>query len=149
MRKRVRLTEEQMKKAINEISYGTLSDAESKSFYNFNDLCREYWRFHDKIDELESEFEEFEPNLYQNSNFNAFRPDKNNATINKIFSLMLKIKTQLSALRNTSETLNSILERKGKQMDNFQDAIRNIDNNPNLDWTENYDNKEIRDLQNY
>jgi hypothetical protein len=62
---------------------------------------------------------------------------------------MLKIKTQLSALRNTSETLNSILERKGKQMDNFQDTIRNIDNNPNLDWTENYDNKEIRDLQNY
>ena len=32
---------------------------------------------------------------------------------------------------------------------NFDDSIMKAEENPNLDWTENYNDREIKDLQNY
>jgi predicted nucleic acid-binding Zn-ribbon protein len=159
MKKRIRLTESdlnrivkgQMKKAINEISYGTVKDAADISRDTFSDLIREYWGVENAIEELDSAFEEFEPNLYQNRNFSLYgrKARENNPTMIEIYFLMSRMKNNIETLTDISSKLKSILERKEKQINNFDDAVYKADSNPNLDWTEDYDNEEIRDLQNY
>ena len=138
-----------MKKAINEISYGTVDNAYAINHnlfwglqngsrdYDFNDGFDTFMR---DLDKLEEDFDAFTYNFPQ---------ERTNSNVEKIRSLLGVLYGQITDIKECANKINGILIRKEKQRDNFQDTIRNIDNNPNLDWTENYDNKEIRDLQNY
>lgn len=143
MKKIVKLTENDIKrmvrKVVNEISYGTVDDAQSVNYDTFGDLNHSFWKFESKLGELEEEFKEVEPSLYQNRNFNAWRMDSNNPYMNKIFSLMLKIESNLSSIREASDKINNILERKENQRDNFNQATMNYDNihqNDDISWDE-------------
>ncbi len=143
MKKIVKLTENDIKrmvrKVVNEISYGTVDDAQSVNYDTFGDLNHSFWKFESKLGELEEEFKEVEPSLYQNRNFNAWRTDSNNPYMNKIFSLMLKIESNLSSIREASDKINNILERKENQRDNFNQATMNYDNihqNDDISWDE-------------
>ena len=143
MKKIVKLTENDIKrmvrKVVNEISYGTVDDAQSVNYDTFGDLSHSFWKFESKLGELEEEFKEVEPSLYQNRNFNAWRTDSNNPYMNKIFSLMLKIESNLSSIREASDKINNILERKENQRDNFNQATMNYDNihqNDDISWDE-------------
>jgi len=127
MSKRIKLTEKQINKAINEISYGTVDDAKSIGYSTFSDLWHSFWQFDSKLEELEEQFKELEPNLYQNRNFNAFRTSQNNPYMNKIYSLMLKIQSNIEGIREASDTINGILERKEKQNDNFENSTMKYD----------------------
>ena len=138
MTKRIRLTEKQIEKAINEISLGTVDDAQTIGYNTFSDLWHNFWRLETPLEELENTFkDEVEPSLYQNGNFNALRTNDNNPYMNKIFSLMLKMQNNLSELRNTYDEMNSIIERKRRQNDNFSDAQLKFDikhSNDDISW---------------
>ena len=143
MKKIVKLTENDIKrmvrKVVNEISYGTVDDAQSINYNTFGDLNHTFWRFESKLGELEEEFKEVEPNLYQNRNFNAWRTDSNNPYMNKIYSLMLSIESNISKIREASDEINKILERKESQRNNFSDAMSKYDNvhgNDDISWDE-------------
>ena len=138
MKKVIKLTEGQLKKAVNEISLGTVDDAQTIGYNTFSDLWHNFWRLESPLEELENTFkDEVEPSLYQNSNFNALRLNANNPYMNKIFSLMLKMQNNLSELRNTYDEMNSIIERKRRQNDNFSDAQLKFDikhSNDDISW---------------
>ena len=140
MKKVIKLTENQIKKAVNEISYGTVDDAQAIGYNTFSDLWHNIWRLESPLEELENTFkDEVEPSLYQNSNFNALRPNYNNPYMNKIFSLMIKMQNNLSDLRNTYDEMKSIIERKRRQNDNFSYAQLKFDNkhsNDDISWND-------------
>ena len=158
MRKRVRLSESdlnriikgQVKKTINEISYGTVDDANSINFNTFWKLqngSREieyvdgFDNFYRKLEDLESALEEFAPNLPK---------DSANPNIIKINSLVSKLYSHLAAVRTCSDEINNIFIRKEKQRDNFDDAIRNYDDahyseDDDLSW-DDYRNGEINNI---
>lgn len=127
MTKRVRLTERQMNKAINEISYGTVDDANSinfNSFWKLQNGSREidyadgFDNFYNNLERLESAFKEFTPNLPE---------DSTNPNINKIKSLVSKLSNYLMAIRTCSDEINNIFLRKENQRNNFDDAISKYD----------------------
>ena len=148
MRKRVRLTEEQMKKAINEISYGTVDDAQAINHNLFwgaqngtsdNAFHDGFDSFYNRLEELEYDFGEFVHNLKSNST---------NPNIIKINSLANKIYNYLTEIRTCSDEINNIFIRKEKQRDNFEKATMDYDNahaNDDVSWDE-YRKGEIRDL---
>lgn len=145
MVKRVKLTEKQIKKAINEISYGTVDNAYATNhnlFWNAqngtsdNSFRDGFDSFCNKLEELEYAFEEFIPNL---------KNDSTNSNIIKINSLVNKLASYLEAIRTCSNEINNIFIRKEKQRNNFNDAIRDYDNahaNDDMSWDE-YRNGEI------
>jgi len=152
MKKVIRLTESDLHKmienAINEISYGTVDDAQSVGYDTFGDLWHSFWQFDSKLEELEDKFKEIEPNLYQNRNFNAMRTSKNNPYMNKIYSLMLKIQSNIEGIREASDAINSILERKKAQNDNFENSTMKYDaahQYDDISWDE-YKNGEINNV---
>jgi hypothetical protein len=67
MRKRVRLSESdlnriikgQVKKTINEISYGTVDDAYQKDYNLFNSIIGNHERFNDSLKELKKWFNNY------------------------------------------------------------------------------------------
>ncbi len=148
MTKRVKLTEKQVKKAINEISYGTVDDANSINFNTFWKLqngSREieyvdgFDNFYRKLEDLESALEEFTPNLPK---------DNVNPNIIKINSLVSKLYSHLAAVRTCSDEINNIFIRKENQRNNFDDAISNYDKaheNDDMSWNE-YKNGEINNI---
>ena len=156
MKKVIRLTESDLHKmienAINEISYGTVDDAQSVGYDMFSDLWHNFWRLEPPLEELENTFkDEVEPSLYQNRNFNALRTSENNPYMNKISSLMFKIQNGLAEIRNAYDEINGILERKKNQNDNFQNATEKFDNenyDDDISWND-YRKKEINGGQNY
>ena len=156
MRKRVRLSESdlnriikgQVKKTINEISYGTVDDANSINFNTFWKLqngSREieyadgFDNFYRKLEDLESALEEFAPNLPK---------DSTNPNIIKINSLVSKLYSHLAAVRTCSDEINNIFIRKENQRNNFDNAISNYDKaheNDDMSWDE-YKNGEINNI---
>jgi hypothetical protein len=139
MTKRIKLTEKQIEKAINEISYGTVDDANSINHNLFwgaqngtsdNGYYDGFDNFYNKLEELEYAFNDFTPNLKNNSA---------NSNIIKINSLVNKISNYLTAIRTCSDEINNIFIRKEKQRDNFDNAIRDYDNahgNDDISWDE-------------
>ena len=148
MTKRVRLTEKQMKKAINEISYGTVDDANSINHNLFwgaqngtsdNSFHDGFDSFYNRLEELEYDFGEFIHNL---------KTDSTNPNIIKINSLVSKLSNYLEAIRTCSDEINNIFIRKEKQRDNFNNAISNYDNahsNDDVSWNE-YKKGEINNI---
>ena len=148
MTKKVKLTEEQINKAINEISYGTVDDANSinhNTFWGLQNGSMDYgWadgfvNFYNKLGSLEESFEDFTPNLPK---------DSTNPHIAKINSLVGKISSYLMAIRTCSDEINNIFERKEKQRDNFDNSISNYDKahgNDDISWDE-YKNGEIHNI---
>ena len=148
MTKRVKLTEKHVRKAINEISYGTVDDANSINrnlFWNLQNGTRDndwddgFDHFYDKLSELEEHFESFT---------NNFKQDSSNPNINKIGSLIYKIGNSLMNIRNCSDEINKILQRKERQRDNFDDAMMEYDTmwgEDNRTWDE-YRNGEINNV---
>ena len=158
MRKRVRLSESdlnriikgQVKKTINEISYGTVDDAKSINhnlFWGLQNGSREieyvdgFDNFYRKLEDLESALEEFTTNLPK---------DSANPNIIKINSLVSKLYSNLAAVRTCSDEINNIFIRKEKQRDNFDDAIRNYDDahyseDDDLSW-DDYRKGEINNI---
>jgi hypothetical protein len=153
MKKVIKLTESDLRKmiknAINEISYGTVDDAQSVGYDTFSDLWHNFWRLETPLEELENTFkDEVEPSLYQNRNFNAFRTSENNPYMNKISSLMFKIQNGLAEIRNAYDEINGILERKRNQNDNFEDSTMKYDaahQYDDMSWDE-YKNGEINNV---
>ena len=147
MKKRIRLTESdlnriikgQMKKAINEISYGTVDDAQAINhnlFWNLQNGTSDnayhdgFDNFYNKLEELEYDFGEFVHNLKSNST---------NSNIIKINSLVNKLSNYLMAIRECTDEIDNILKRKEKQRDNFEKATMDYDNahaNDDISWDE-------------
>lgn len=156
MKKVIKLTESDLRKmiknAINEINYGAVDDAQAVGYDTFSDLWHNFWRLETPIEELEYIFkEEVSPSLYQNRNFNIYKPEENNPNLNKIHSLMVRMQNNLSELRETYDKINGILERKKNQNNNFQNATEKFDNenyDDDISWND-YRKKEINGGQNY
>ena len=148
MVKRVKLTEKQMNKAINEISYGTVDNAYATNhnlFWNAqngtsdNSFHDGFDSFYNKLEELEYDFGEFVHNL---------KNDSANPNIIKINSLVNKLASYLEAIRTCSNEINNIFIRKEKQRDNFDNAIRDYDNahaNDDMSWDE-YKKGEVNNI---
>jgi len=145
MAKKINLTEKQLHKALNEISYGTVSDARDVNNDLFGDITYSFERFYEEIDYLDRALQDYQNDLYQNRNFNIYRQSTNNRYQNQISSLSMSIESHLSEIKTCADRIKVILDRKNRQLKNFDDAILKADTNS--DWTEDNTNREIRDLQ--
>ena len=148
MTKRVRLTEKQMNKAINEISYGTVDDAYQKDYNLFNSIIGNHERFNDSLKELKSDFKYLENNLYQNDYFNSFNPEKNNNNFNKINESLREIGKYINYIETISDNLKVFLERKETQINNFSDSMLKYDKahgNDDISWDE-YKKGEVNNI---
>lgn len=148
MTKRVRLTERQMNKAINEISYGTVDDAYQKDYNLFNSIIGNHERFNDSLKELKSDFKYLENNLYQNDYFNSFNPEKNNNNFNKINESLREIGKYINYIETISDNLKVFLERKETQINNFSDSMLKYDKahgNDDISWDE-YKKGEVNNI---
>ena len=148
MTKRVRLTEKQMNKAINEISYGTVDDAYQKDYNLFNSIIGNYERFNNSLKELKSDFEYLENDLYQNDYFNNFNPEKNNHNLNKIDKSLREIGKYINYIETISDNLKVFLERKETQINNFSDSMLKYDKahgTDDISWDE-YKKGEVNNI---
>lgn len=148
MTKRVRLTERQMNKAINEISYGTVDDAYQKDYNLFNSIIGNYERFNNSLKELKSDFEYLENDLYQNDYFNNFNPEKNNHNLNKIDKSLREIGKYINYIETISDNLKVFLERKESQINNFSNSMLKYDKahgNDDISWDE-YKKGEVNNI---
>ena len=148
MTKRVRLTERQMNKAINEISYGTVDDAYQKDYNLFNSIIGNHERFNDSLKELKSDFKYLENNLYQNDYFNSFNPEKNNNNFNKINESLREIGKYINYIETISDNLKVFLERKETQINNFSNSMLKYDKahgNDDISWDE-YKKGEVNNI---
>lgn len=145
MAKKINLTEKQLHKALNEISYGTVSGARDINNDLFGDITYSFERFYEEIDNLDEALQNYQNDLYQNRNFNIYRQSTNNRYQNQISSLSMSIESHLSEIKTCADRIKAILDRKNRQLKNFDDAILKADTN--ADWTEDNTNREIRDLQ--
>lgn len=148
MTKRVRLTERQMNKAINEISYGTVDDAYQKDYNLFNSIIGNHERFNDSLKELKSDFKYLENDLYQNDYFNSFNPEKNNHNFNKINESLREIGKYINYIETISDNLKVFLERKESQINNFSNSMLKYDKahgNDDISWDE-YKKGEVNNI---
>jgi len=143
--KKINLNESAYNKLVNEISYGTVTNAYDINNDMFQDMIFAFGDFYDSIENIESPFKEFRDALYQNRNFDIYHLDKNNPFLNKIHSLNVAIGNNLSKIKEYVEEIKKILDRKGNQSKNFDNEILKADTN--ADWTEDNNKKQIRDLQ--
>lgn len=133
MKKRIRLTEEQIKKAINEISYGKVKGA-----YTGNEHL--FW-------ELKNKFDDFYDALFDIAGFYRNNND------GKTYTKMLKSNHDNVYIRQIveyAEAIQEILEKKEAQAEKFEDEMNKVDINAyyNDESNEMYiDDMELRDAQ--
>ena len=142
MSKKIKLTERQLGKTINEISYGKVSDAYDKNGELFDDFHGAYDTFDDfyeKLEDLVNVFYSAQNALFYNSNFNSMNPKDNNKYHNNINALFNNIYFSLSDAKKYSDEVKNILDRKEKQKDNFYDAMSKYDEKYGADDNLSYD----------
>ena len=139
MKKRIRLTEEQIKKAINEISYGTVDDAQAINhnlFWGLQNGSRDYG-FEDGFDNFMRDLGKLEED-FDNFTYN-FPQERTNSNIEKIRSLLGVLHGHLTGVKECANEINNILVRKEKQRDNLERATMDYDNaheNDDVSWDE-------------
>lgn len=137
-----------MKKAINEISYGTVDDAKSINhnlFWNLQNGSRDY-EFNDGFDTFSKDLEQLEED-FENFTY-LFPKDNTNPNIGKIRSILGVLYGHLTGIKECADEINNILLRKEKQRDNFEKAINDYDNaheNDDVSWDE-YRKGEINNI---
>ncbi len=137
-----------MKKAINEISYGTVDDAYQKDYNLFNSIIGNHERFNDSLKELKSDFKYLENDLYQKDYFNSFNPEKNNHNFNEIDKSLREIGKYINYIETISNNLKVFLERKETQINNFSDSMLKYDKahgNDDISWDE-YKKGEVNNI---
>lgn len=130
MSKKIKLTERQLGKTINEISYGTVSNAYEKNgelFDEFHGAYDTFDDFYEKLKDLEDVYQYAINGLLSNPNFDLFHLEKNNKYHNRINSLFSNIHYSLKDLIKYSDEVKNILDRKEKQKDNFYDSMSKYD----------------------
>ena len=156
MKKKIRLTEtdlnriikRQVKKAINEISYGTVDDAQAINhnlFWGLQNGSRDY-DFEDGFDNFMRDLGKLEED-FDGITYN-FPEDRTNSNIEKIRSLLGVLHGQINDIKECANKINDILIRKEKQRDNFERATMDYDNaheNDDVSWDE-YRKGEINNI---
>ena len=151
MSKKIKLTERQLGKTINEISYGKVSDAYDKNGELFDDFHGAYDTFDDfyeKLEDLVNVFYSAQNALFYNSNFNSMNPKDNNKYHNNINALFNNIYFSLSDAKKYSDKVKNILDRKEKQKDNFYDAMSKYDEKYGADDNLSYDDFKNGEINN-
>lgn len=110
MSKKINLTERQLKKAINEISYGTIYNAQSKN----EDL---FWK-------IKYSFEDFYNELFEIAGKYIDNPDGRTYT-----KVLEHDNPYLQEIIKHANIIQSILDKKEKQSDNFNNELGKVDFN--------------------
>lgn len=129
--KKVKLTERQINKAINEISYNKVQSASDRS----NDL------FYDLIDSFSTFYNDL-------NDFCRFTGKNNREWLETIADK----NPYIEEIRKHAEIIKSILSKKEAQRDYFDNNLNDFDNESYFDSEEgqfdDYDDKDLRYLQN-
>jgi len=152
MKKKITIREDKFNKIfknpINEITYGDVEDAQSRSYQLFAFTNSKLGSVLSSIEEANSYYEDYYESLVENLR-NGMRTidgvgyQSQNPYLAKIERLSEQLKENLSSAEDIAREIENIFNKKDKQRDNFSDETNKID------YDKFYDDNDDPDITNY